>query len=63
MHPSKKLEQLEVKSILRRFKDKRFAVGARRDAIAKCDQLGLTLEEFMTLALDGMRSISSELGF
>jgi predicted hydrolase (HD superfamily) len=63
MHPSKKLEQLEVKSILRRFKDKRFAVGARRDAIAKCDQLGLTLEEFMTLALEGMRSIANELGF
>jgi uncharacterized protein len=63
MHPSKKLEQLEVKSILKRFKDKRFAVGARRDAIAKCDQLGLTLEEFMTLALEGMRSIAERLGF
>jgi uncharacterized protein len=63
MHPSRKLEQLEVKSILKRFKDKRFAVGARRDAIAKCDQLGLSLEEFMSLALDGMRSIAAELGF
>jgi len=63
MHPSKKLAQLEVKSILKRFKDKRFAMGARRDAIAKCDQLGLTLEEFMTLALEGTRSISDELGF
>ncbi len=62
MHPSKKLDQLEVKSILKRFKDKRFAMGARRDAIAKCDQLGLTMEEFMTLALDGMRSIAEQLG-
>jgi hypothetical protein len=63
MHPSKKLDQLEVKSIVKRFKDKRFAMGARRDAIAKCDQLGLTLEEFLALALEGMRSISDELGF
>ena len=63
MHPSKKLSLLEVKSILKRFKDKRFAVGARRDAIAKCDQLGLTLEEFLALALDGMRSTADELGF
>lgn len=62
MHPAKKLEALEVKSILKRFKDKRFAMGARRDAIAKCDQLGLTMEEFMTLALDGMRSIATDLG-
>jgi uncharacterized protein len=63
MHPSKQLAQLEVKSIIKRFKDKRFAVGARRDAISKCDQLGLTLEEFLALALDGMRSIANELGF
>lgn len=62
MHPSKKLEQLEVKSIMKRFKDKRFAVGARRESIAKCDQLGLTLEDFLTLALGGMRSISDQLG-
>ncbi len=63
MHPSRKLDQLEVKSVLKRFKDKRFAMGARRDAIAKCDQLGLTLEEFLTLALEGMRNIAAQLGF
>lgn len=63
MHPSKKLDQLQVKSIKKRFKDKRFAAGARRDAITKCDELGLTLEEFLGLALDGMRRIAPELGF
>ncbi|MCK4857918.1 MAG: HD domain-containing protein [candidate division Zixibacteria bacterium] len=63
MHPSKKLAQLQVKSIKKRFKDKRFAAGARRDAIAKCSELGLTLEEFLGLALDGMRRIADELGF
>jgi predicted hydrolase (HD superfamily) len=63
MHPSHKLAQLLVKSIKKRFKDKRFAAGARRDAIAKCSELGLTLDEFFELALDGMRRIADQLGF
>jgi predicted hydrolase (HD superfamily) len=63
MHPSRKLAQLPVKSLLKRHKDKRFAAGARRDAIASCSELGLTLPEFFELALDGMRRIDTELGF
>jgi len=63
MHPSRKLAELQVASIMKRFKDKRFAAGARREGIAKCSELGLTLEEFLGLALDGMRSIAPELGF
>jgi putative nucleotidyltransferase with HDIG domain len=63
MHPSRKLEQLQVKSIKKRFKDKRFAAGARRDAIAKCSELGLEREEFLRLSLEGMRRISDDLGF
>lgn len=63
MHPSKKLSELQVKSVRKRFKDKRFAAGARRDAIAKCSELGLELGEFLDLALQGMRRISDNLGF
>jgi putative nucleotidyltransferase with HDIG domain len=63
MHPSKKLANIDVGFMLRRFKEKRFAAGADREAIAKCEKLGLSLEEFMNLALKGMRSISDELGF
>lgn len=62
MHPSRKLAEVQVVSVLKRFKDKRFAAGARRESIAKCSELGLSLEEFIGLALDGMRRISTELG-
>lgn len=62
MHPSKKLAEVQVSSIMKRFKDKRFAAGARRESIAKCSELGLSLEEFLGLALDGMRRISDTLG-
>lgn len=63
MHPSKKLAHVDAAYMIRRFKEKRFAAGADREAISKCEMLGLSLEEFMNLALKGMRSISDELGF
>jgi predicted hydrolase (HD superfamily) len=63
MHPSKKLEHTPTDFILRRFGEKRFAAGADRDAIASCEKIGLSLEEFVTLSLEGMRRISDQLGF
>ncbi len=62
MHPTRKIAEVQVSSVMKRFKDKRFAAGARRDAISKCSELGLTLEEFFGLSLDGMRRIGAELG-
>ncbi len=63
MHPSRKLAHVDVSYMLRRFKENRFAAGADREAIAKCSELGLSLEEYMGLALEGMQRISDELGF
>ncbi len=62
MHPSKKLSGLNVPFIMKRYKEKRFAAGARRESIAACSNLGLSLEEFLGLVLDGMNRISDELG-
>jgi uncharacterized protein len=62
MHPSKALSGLDVPFIMKRFKEKRFAAGARRESIAACSNLGLTTEEFLGLVLDGMQRVSSELG-
>jgi putative nucleotidyltransferase with HDIG domain len=63
MHPDKKLEAVTPDFMLRRFKEKRFAAGADREAIASCEKIGLSLERFMELALDGMKRISNQLGF
>jgi predicted hydrolase (HD superfamily) len=62
MHPDKKLAAVTSEFLLRRFKEKRFAAGADREAIAACEKIGLSLEEFMGLALEGMQGISDELG-
>lgn len=62
MHPTKKLKSLDVKFVMNRFKEKRFAAGARREDIKECEKIGLSLEEFIRLALEGMQGIDSELG-
>ncbi|MBP8590975.1 HD domain-containing protein [Candidatus Shapirobacteria bacterium] len=60
--PSKKLADLKLASVLKRFEEKHFAAGARREDIALCEKLGLSLEEFADLALKAMQGISEELG-
>ncbi len=62
MHPEKKLEYLDKDFILRRFKENRFAAGANREQIKSCERLGLSLEDFIDLALKGMQKIHEELG-
>ena len=62
MHPSKKLGNLDIDFIMRRFKEKRFAAGANREQIMTCSELGLELEDFIGICLKGMQSISDELG-
>lgn len=62
MHPSKKLREVDVQFVLNRFKEKRFAVGADRDQIRCCEELGLELEEFVGIGLDSMERVSNELG-
>lgn len=60
---SKKLADLQIENILNRFKEKAFARGANREIIKQCESLiNLSLEEFITISLKAMQSISSELG-
>ncbi len=58
----KKLAGLEAKSVLRRFKEKAFAAGADREQISSCRELGLELEEFVSLGLKAMQDIADSLG-
>ena len=62
MHPSKSLAGLNVPFLLKRFKEKRFAAGARRESISACLNLGLELEESLEHVLTAMQGISGELG-
>jgi putative nucleotidyltransferase with HDIG domain len=58
----KSLAGLQVDSLKKRFKEKRFAAGASRENIASCERIGLTLDEFLALGLEAMKGIAPELG-
>ena len=57
MRPSGSVADMEVSSLKKKFKDKRFAAGCSRDVIkAGAERLGWSLEELFAASLDAMRS-------
>jgi len=56
-----KLTGLTTKSVLKRFREKSFAAGVNRDQVALCSEIGLELEEFVTLGIEAMQGIASDL--
>jgi putative nucleotidyltransferase with HDIG domain len=61
MHPSKRVAGLDPDFVGKRFKEKRFAAGANREAIAGVSELGLELHEFFSVSIEAMSGISREL--
>lgn len=61
MRPSKSVQDMELKSLKKKFKDKKFAAGCSREIILKGAELcGLTIEELMQQTLDAMRATEDE---
>jgi putative nucleotidyltransferase with HDIG domain len=56
-----KLGGLTTKSVMKRFREKSFAAGINREQVAKCQEIGLELEEFISLGIEAMKRISSQL--
>ncbi len=60
--PSKKLAEVKVKSIKKKFKSKDFARGVDRDRIREVEKLGIDLNKFFEIGLNALKEIASELG-
>ena len=57
MRPSKSVSDLEVSSVKKKFKDKKFAAGCSRDVIRNgAEMLGWTLEELIEKTILAMRA-------
>ena len=57
MRPSKSVSDMEVSSLKKKFKDKKFAAGCSREIITQgAERLGWTLEELMEKTILAMRS-------
>jgi len=60
MRPSKSTLDMELSSLKKKFKDKRFAAGCSREAIQNgADMLGWTLDELMQETLYAMREVEN----
>jgi putative nucleotidyltransferase with HDIG domain len=62
IRPEKRLAPLTPEFILKRFGEKGFARGANRETIRMCGDIGMSLDEFVTLGLAAMQGISADLG-
>ena len=56
------IEGMEVKSLKKKLKDKAFAAGVNREVVKSCTDMGLTLEEFLGLAIASMAREARALG-
>ena len=63
VHPDRKLASITVESVMKKFKNKAFAGGTRREDILLCqEKLGMSLEQFVKISLEAMQAIATDLG-
>ena len=57
MRPSKSVQDLELKSVKKKFKTKSFAAGCSRDVIEKgAEMLGWSLDDLIQQTLDALKT-------
>ena len=62
MRPSKSVMDMEVSSLKKKFKDKRFAAGCSRDVIRQgAERLGWELNDLFEKTILAMRSCESQI--
>lgn len=62
LRPSHSCKDMDLKSLKKKFKDKRFAAGCSRDIIQKgADQLGWELPKLMEETLEAMQACEDEI--
>jgi len=62
VRPDKDLAGVALKSVRKRYREGAFARGVDREAIARCSELGLELDETFAVGLEAMQTIASDLG-
>ena len=62
MRPSKSVQDMELSSLKKKYKDKRFAAGCSREAIAQgAEMLGWELNDLLERTLQAMKACEAEI--
>jgi putative nucleotidyltransferase with HDIG domain len=59
--PTKKLADVEFKTLINKFRDKSFAKGCNRRKIQLCEDVGIELNDFLKMSLDSLKLIADSL--
>lgn len=63
MLPSRDIQELQLKSLKKKFKDKKFAAKCNRELILRgCAMLGMELGEVAAVCIEGMKAHAEEIG-
>jgi predicted hydrolase (HD superfamily) len=63
VRPDKKMESVDVTSVMKKFNTKSFAAAVDRNQIRLCEEkLGIPLEEFAGIILNAMKKIAPQMG-
>lgn len=62
VQPSKKLKDVKLSSLKKKFKQKSFAAKCDRNVIMEIEKTGLKIDEFLEMSLKALQGISGELG-
>ena len=58
----KKVSDMEIKGLKKKFKDKVFAKTCNREIIREIENTGLELNDFFQIAIDSIKKIKNEIG-
>jgi len=63
VRPSRSLQDMAVKSVKKKWKDKRFAAGVDRSVVEKgAGMLDMPLEDLISETLEAMKAVEKEIG-
>lgn len=58
----RKISEMEVKGLKKKFKDKRFAESCNREMIREIEETGMSLDEFFELSIEAVKKIKEDIG-
>ncbi|MEK6925759.1 MAG: HDIG domain-containing metalloprotein [Nanoarchaeota archaeon] len=57
-----KISDMDAKGLMKKYKDKRFAAGCDREIIKEIENLGISLEDFFGIGIEGIKKIKGVIG-
>ena len=58
----KKISDMEVKGLKKKFKDKTFAANCKRESVREIEKAGLDLDEFFEISINAIKEIKEQIG-